>query len=95
MLFLEFGVKPFREIIRERRLGFLYYILNEDPKSLINKNFQTQMKNRTKRDWVTTIFDDLEKLDMKELSLETIKTMQKVSFINIVKRKINERSFEN
>ena len=95
MLFLELGVKPFREIIRERRLGFLYYILNEEPKSMINKFFQIQMKNRTKRDWATTILDDLEKLDMKELSLETIKTMKKVSFMNIVKRKINERSFEN
>ena len=95
MLFLELGVKPFRDIIRERRLGFLYYILNEEPKSMINKFFQIQMKNRTKRDWATTILDDLEKLDMKELSLETIKTMKKVSFMNIVKRKINERSFEN
>ena len=95
ILFLELGCKPFREIIRERRLGFLHYILNEDQKSMIHKFFQTQLKNRTKRDWVTTIFDDLEKLNMKETSLETIRTMKKASFMNIVKQKIIERSFEN
>ena len=73
MLFLELGCKPFREIIRERRLGFLHYILNEDPDSMIHKFFQTQLRNRTKKDWVTTILDDLEKLNMKEIKLEKIK----------------------
>ena len=40
MLFLEIGVVPLREIIRERRLGFLYYILNENPESMIYRFFQ-------------------------------------------------------
>ena len=53
------GCKPFREIIRERRLGFLYYILNEDPQSLIHKFFQTQLKNSSRGDWVTTVLSDL------------------------------------
>ena len=35
MLYLELGCIPFREMIRERRMGFLHYILNEDKKSLI------------------------------------------------------------
>ena len=45
MLFLELGCKPFRDIIRERRLGFLFYILKEDPKSMIHKFVQTQLKS--------------------------------------------------
>ena len=45
MLFLELGCIPFREIIRQRRLYFLYYILNEDSNSLVHGFFQTQMKD--------------------------------------------------
>ena len=49
MLFLELGCMPYRDIIRERRLGFLHYILNEDQESMVNRFFHTQMKMRTKR----------------------------------------------
>ena len=45
MLFLELGCIPFREIIRERRLGFLHYILNLDPKSMMYRFFKSQMEN--------------------------------------------------
>ena len=50
MIFLELGCIPFREMIRERRLGFLHYILNEDCNSMINRCFQAQLKSRAKRD---------------------------------------------
>ena len=94
MLFLELGCKPFREIIRERRLGFLYYILNEDPQSLIHKFFQTQLKNSSRGDWVTTVLSDLEYLNIKQ-SLETIKSMKKGSFMNIVKERIKNKCFQS
>jgi hypothetical protein len=35
MLYLEPGCRPFREIMRERRLGFFHYILNQDPNNMI------------------------------------------------------------
>ena len=41
MLLLELGCTPFRKLIRERRLAFLHYILNEDEKSLVYRFFQT------------------------------------------------------
>ena len=50
MLFLELGVVPFREIIRKRRLSFLYYILHERKDSMIRKFFETQRKNSTPKD---------------------------------------------
>ena len=50
MLFLELGCIPFSEMIRQRRLGFLYYILHESPESLVYQFFQTQYKNRTSKD---------------------------------------------
>ena len=50
MLFLELGCMPLRNIIRERRLGFLYYILNETTESLVNTFFRSQIRNTTRRD---------------------------------------------
>ena len=70
MLFLELECIPFREILRERRLGFLYYILNEDPKSMISRFFKVQMEKRNKRDWATTVLEDLKYLDLEEWSME-------------------------
>ena len=52
------------------------------------------MKQRTKKDWVTTVLDDLEKLEIN-LSMEEIATMKKTSFMNLIKNKINRRTFEN
>ena len=95
MLFLELGCIPFREIVRERRLNFLHYILNEDSNSLLHRFFQTQMKNKTKRDWATTVLNDLEKLDMKHLTMENIMKMKKSTFRNMVKQKIEEKTFED
>ena len=52
MLFLELGVVPFREIIRQRRLGFLFYILQENPNSMVSRCFEAQRQNPTPKDWV-------------------------------------------
>jgi hypothetical protein len=73
MLFLELGCIPLREIIRERRLGFLHYILNQDPKSIVHRFFKSQMDKRNKRDWVTTVLEDLRYLDLEDLSMENIR----------------------
>ena len=72
MIYLELGCIPFREIIRERRLAFLYYILNQERKSMINKCFQAQIKSRTRRDWVTTVIEDLKYLGMENASWDTL-----------------------
>ena len=64
MLYLELGCIPFRNIIQQRRLSFLYYIMHEDAKSLVNNFFETQLKYRTKNDWVTTVLRDLEDLKL-------------------------------
>ena len=60
---------------------------------MVHKFFQTQLRNRTKKDWVTTILDDLEKLNMKEINLEKIKSMKKARFMKIVKQNNHEKSF--
>ena len=65
MFYLELGIIPFRDIILGRRLNFLHTILNEDPKSLIHRFFQAQYKYKTKKDWVTSVQNDLEYLELQ------------------------------
>ena len=94
MFFLELGCIPLREIIAEKRIGFLHYILNEDKESMVYKFFKTQMEQRTKKDWVTAVLKDLENLNIK-LEMEQIKMMKKSSFMGIIKDKIRAKTFKN
>ena len=46
-------LKPaFREIIRQRTLGFLYYTLNQF------KVFKSQIKSRTSKEWATAVLSN-------------------------------------
>jgi Zn finger protein HypA/HybF involved in hydrogenase expression len=94
MLFLELGCMPLREILRERRLGFLHYILKEDPKSMISRFFKVQMEKRNRRDWVTTVLEDLKYLDLEQLSMDSIRKMKKGSFMNLIKKEIRNKTFD-
>ena len=93
MLFLELGCIPLRETIRGRRLNFLHYILNEESNSMIYKVFQSQMKARTKKDWVTTVLEDLKELDL-DMNMEEIGKMKKTCFMQIIKQRIKTKAFE-
>ena len=94
MFYLELGIIPFRDIMIGRRLNFLHKILNEDPKSLINQFFQAQCKYQRKKDWVTMIKNDLEYLEMQNLSFEAIKEMKRLTFRNLIKQKIEDKVFQ-
>ena len=93
MLYLELGILPFRDIIIGRRMLFLHTILNEDQNSLIYKFFKTQCKYKTRRDWVTTIEKDLEYLELNSLKFEGIRNMKKSQFRNLVKEKLEQKTF--
>ena len=72
----------------------MHYILNEEPKSIVHRFFLTQMKSKTKKDWVTTVLDDLNKLELSHMSMEGIKNMKKTSFITLIKQRINRKTFK-
>ena len=93
MLFLELGILPLREIIRKRRLAFLHYILHENKDSMISRVFETQRRNKTSKDWVTTVLSDLKEINLN-MTLEEIRNMKKQTFINIIKRKIEYKSLK-
>ena len=63
MLYLELGCVPLKYLIKQRRILFLHYILNEDPKSIIYRFLMTQVKSMKKKDWIVQVFSDLKDLE--------------------------------
>ena len=92
MLYLELGVIPLREMIRQRRLNFLYYILTQDKESILFRVFEAQKNNRNRKDWVTSVTQDLEELEL-DVSFETIQEMGKEKWRNTVRNTIQLKSF--
>ena len=90
MLFLEHGIVPFREIIRKRRLGFLSYVLKEDEESMIYRFFESQRRNKTPKDWVTSVLSDIKELNIG-MHFEDIKLMKKCIF----KKKIEWKTLKD
>ena len=93
LLYLETGSIPIRFILMSRRLNFLHYILHEDEKSLIYQFLMAQSENPGKNDWVSTVTEDLQKLDI-ELSFEDIKKTSKLSFKQLVKERVKTKAFQ-
>ena len=94
MLYLELGCERFRDIIRKRRLSFLYYILHQNPELMIYKCFETQMRKRNPKDWVTTISTDIRELDLN-VKIADIKTMKKGTYMNMLKQSIRKKAFKD
>ena len=93
MLYLELGCLPYRDIIRQKRLSFLYYILKQNPESMIYRFFEAQMNNRTTKDWVTTVLQDMEEIEMN-IKMEDIKNMKKGTYMNLLKTKIKSHALK-
>ena len=59
-----------------------------------NKVFETQYRNPTSKDWVTTILNDLEEINL-EMKFEDIKKMDKKLYMNIIRRKIEYKTLND
>ena len=94
MFFLELGISPLRDIIRQRRLNFLPYILNQGADSMTFKVLEKQCESRTAKDWVTTVLSDLDILGLT-LTFGEIQTMNKIKWKNILKKRVAEKTFES
>ena len=87
LLFLEMGLVPISYIIRERRLMFLHHILRQKEDSLLFRFVMAQVTSPTPHDWVSTVLEDLEKIDFY-IEIGEIRDMKKGKFKAIVKEKI-------
>ena len=90
ILYLESGNIP----IKSRRLNFLFYILHENNDSLIRNVFDAQRKSPLKGDWVNTVKEDLESLNIDQ-TFEDIEQMEKESFKTLVRERVRQTAFEH
>ena len=92
-LYLETGCVPIRFILKSRRLNFLHYILSDKEDSLLSNVFRAQCEKSVRGDWVSTVRQDLDDLEMN-LSFEEIKANTKENFKRTVKKHVNEKAFD-
>ena len=62
----------------------LFYIVREKSDSLIGRVFSTQLKNRSKKDWVSMVFKDFEELELN-VTFVDLKHMSKKEWKNTTK----------
>ena len=55
--------------------------------------FEKQSNNRTKKDWVSTVLNDLETMKI-DMSFGDIQSMNKTKWKNVIKTKIREESLQ-
>ena len=72
---------------------FLHHILQQRKDSLLHKFFMSQMNFPTQNDWVSTILEELNELEI-DLELEEIELLSKEKFKSIVKDKVEAKAFE-
>ena len=82
-----------KHILMSRRLNFLHYMLHEDENSLIHQFLITQAENPNKSDWIFTVTNDLENLEIN-LSFEDIKNTSKSVFKQLVKERVKSKAFQ-
>ena len=93
MLYLEMGVLPIRFIIMSRRINYLHYILNQPKESLLFRVFKAQLDNPVKNDWIETVKQDFETLNM-ELDMDGIKAMSEISFKRKVRKAVESEGLK-
>ena len=92
-ILLELGLVPVKYLVIQRRIMFLFWILQEDPNCLIYRFFQAQVKDPKPGDWCLLIKDDFKALDIS-LSFDDIKNITKNEFKKFLKDRIEEKAFQ-
>ena len=87
------GVLPIRFNIMSRRINYLHYIFNHLYYILLFRFFKVQLENPVKNDWIETVKQDLETLNMK-LDMNEIKAMNEMRFKMKVRKAVEEEGFK-
>ena len=93
-LFLETGCIPVKFILKMRRLMYLHHILRRPNEELIKKFYEAQKSKISKGDWVQTVKENLQELNIK-LDEKEISQMSKQKFRTALKKKICTAAFNH
>ena len=72
---------------------FLHHILQQNQESLLYRFFNAQMNKPSNRDWVSSVLEDMEDLEI-DLEIEDIRNMPKVKFKEYINEKVKEAAFK-
>ena len=89
--FLETGAIQIKHLLRGRRVMYLWTILQNSEEELVSKVYKAQKLLPVKDDWIFSITDDLEVLDIP-FDEEKIRNTKKDTFKKLVNEKIRELS---
>ena len=88
--YLETGTLPIRFHISERRLMFLWTILEKSDTELVKQVYNAQKLQPVKNDWYLQIQQDLKDLNIN-LSEDDIKSLKRERFKTLVKKSVREQ----
>ena len=94
MIYLEVGIIPVMDVIGQRRLNILHYILNQEIHSTLFKVFEKQAQTRNKNNWVSTVCTDLAEIGLN-VTFEVIQQMSRGKRKNTVKIHTEINQLEN
>ena len=92
LLYLNLGLEPLRYILKQRRLMFLHYILNENEDSLIHQVLQAILDDPKKNDFGFQVKKDIEDLGLN-MNFQEIQQMSYGRFKKLVKEKSSTAAF--
>ena len=89
---LELGIIPVKFVMMQKRMSFLYYILNESMDSIVNQVYITQKEDSRKGDFIQLTNEDRVTLNI-EYEDDEIKSMTKQTWKKLVKEKVKVAAF--
>ena len=93
-LYLETGTIPLKFILRYRRIMFLHHILTRDKGALISQVFWAQVNKPAPGDWCTVLQEDMEALEIGDMSFQELEAMSQDSLKNLMKKVIRNAAFK-
>ena len=88
LLYLESGCYPLKFHIKARKVMYLHYLLNRNENELISRVFWAQKEDPTRKDWYSSVMNDLKDLGLDYLDLDDIKMMKKDKFQKLIKENV-------
>ena len=83
-----------RRVCRCTGGNYLHYILNEKSDSLIHRCFDAQRRKPCKKDWILSVHEDLEELEIM-LDLEQIQNLSNYQFKTFLKEVSGEKALSH
>ena len=93
LLFLESGEIPIENILKSRRINYLYYLLNSPSGEMLSNVFKAQVRKPLKGDWVEIVKKDLEEFEIYE-SFEEISKNKEETFKKKVAKACRKYTFQ-